>query len=443
MGFQAHLHWTVLNSDARRIIKDMPVIEFRTADGTDTDKILSVLSEAFAIDKDSDHYKSEKERIALSPDEWRLLLLDGQIAGTVHVGRDQLRIGRSTIIKGDVGEVAIRPKHQGGGYGSLMMRDTVQWMKDNGFDISRLGGLVSFYSRFGYHRFPRRYVEFQVGKTSRAGASLIKEGRLAIDEESLPKIHSFDAERHAAGEELLRSRSAEIYMGYPSLNQAAETFDADLLHYVFEEDRVIEGFIHGYEFGEEISEFEAPLSLDQVEYNPKKPYVLQALIAHAINHALDKGLNRITARMPFDQRIIDALSQMPLRFQTIETYGGASSNMLQIISLKSLFQRLILELESRLQSSCFHNFSGSLEVGIEKERVLIHASGGKLSVSELGSTNAHLAFSECNILRLILGLVSIVEIRHSIPGIDSLTLKESDFLNTLFPRNLAFSGNWG
>jgi len=286
-------------------------------------------------------------------------------------------------------------------------------------------------------------MEFQMGRTTRAGASMVREGKLPVDEALLPRICSFDAERHARGEESLCSRSAEIYMGYPASKRLCESFDAGSFHIVFEEDGEAAGFIRGYEFGEDVSEFEAPLTLCEVEYMPEKPYVLQSLIAYALNHALDKGIDRVTARMPFDQRIIDVLAQMPLRFQLIETYGGASSNMLQIISLKSLFGKLIPELESRLKASALCNFHCSLEIGIGKAQVLIKSAGGKLTVPETGNSGTRLVLSEGHMLNLVLGLSSVAEIKHIISGIEKLSPAELDFLNILFPRKLVFSGNWG
>ena len=126
----------------------------RTANREHTKEILKVLEETFKIKRESKEWKDWKRLVTEEPENWRVLLLNNQIIGAVHIGRDKLRIGRSTILKGDVGEVSILPKYQGEGYGTELMRDTVAWMRRKRYDISRLGGLARFYSRFGYIRFP-------------------------------------------------------------------------------------------------------------------------------------------------------------------------------------------------------------------------------------------------------------------------------------------------
>lgn len=79
---------------------------------------------------------------------------DGKLAGTIKNEFSLLRYGSELLVKADVGEVAVAPGLQGKGLGTEMMNDNNAFLKESGADLSRLGGLCSFYSRFGYHSLP-------------------------------------------------------------------------------------------------------------------------------------------------------------------------------------------------------------------------------------------------------------------------------------------------
>ena len=136
--------------------------DIRTAKAQDSDTIFEILRAAFQLESRPNGI--EPARRMSQNDFASFLLLEeyGQTVGLVHIGRHRLQIGRSAIIKGDVGHVAIRPHLQGKGYGTKLMQNTIRFMGENGFHVTRLGGLMKFYSRFGYEPFQRRHIKIPV-----------------------------------------------------------------------------------------------------------------------------------------------------------------------------------------------------------------------------------------------------------------------------------------
>ncbi|MCJ7770494.1 GNAT family N-acetyltransferase [Candidatus Bathyarchaeota archaeon] len=64
--------------------------------------------------------------------------------------RKTLRIGEALVNGAIVAPVATRPSHKGRGYCSAVMRDAIEYMKTEGFDITILWGHPWLYTHYGY-----------------------------------------------------------------------------------------------------------------------------------------------------------------------------------------------------------------------------------------------------------------------------------------------------
>jgi predicted acetyltransferase len=409
----------------------------RNAQSKDIDGLLKVSLAAFnkAYKKGSKEWKKERAAITNDLKQWRVMLDNEKIVAAVHVKKDWLKIGKAKILKGDVGGVCVLPEMQGKGLGTLILKDTVEWMKKQRYDISRLGGLCKYYSRFGYKRFIRRYYEFNVGTLARAGASRIVEGEILLDNDLMNKVRPFSVKDHEQSIKLSQKFDA-YYSGSrilsPEEKKAPPVNKKNPLDIVFEENGKILGRMQAAESPEDISDFEAQLRIYLHGYDRRKPYVIQSMMAYMNNYAFKKGIKRITARMPFDSLIINALSELPFRFKTIETHGGISSNMLQIVNFKSLLSRLLPELEKRLTIKTDLQFV----LGIGKETVALKIANGKIKLLEKASGST-VKIDEADMLKLTLGLLSFSELNIKVDA------QTATFLNILFPRLPASSSNWG
>jgi predicted acetyltransferase len=89
------------------------------------------------------HYRPENLRVVLDD--------DGKVAAGVTVYDMRLRYGSAILRMGGIGDVATDPPAQGRGYAGACMRDTLQYMTDDGYDLSLLYSLpANYYNRFGY-----------------------------------------------------------------------------------------------------------------------------------------------------------------------------------------------------------------------------------------------------------------------------------------------------
>jgi predicted acetyltransferase len=80
----------------------------------------------------------------------RVLKVHGKIVSMMMLMRRPLRIGTATVNGAIVAPVATHPDYQGKGYCSAVMRDSIQYMKTQGFDITILWGNPWLYPHYGY-----------------------------------------------------------------------------------------------------------------------------------------------------------------------------------------------------------------------------------------------------------------------------------------------------
>ena len=102
-------------------------------------------------------------------------------------------------MKADVGHVSVHPDYQGQGFGSALMRHCVKWLRHAGYDIARLGGLVRFYSRFGWERLPRRYFEFPIREVKAGAQTLAPQKVLRLPEGYPGEIRPYNDGRDRLG----------------------------------------------------------------------------------------------------------------------------------------------------------------------------------------------------------------------------------------------------
>jgi len=415
---------------------------FRPAKSSDVAQIVDVEVGAFRLDPTGERAERFRRTIPERLAEWLVFESEGRIVAAVHVARDVLRVGRARLLKGDVGEVAVRPDQQGRGTGTALMTGLGEWMPTAGYDLARLGGLARFYSRFGYLRFPRRYVEVRVGGVGKAGASQVSEGEIPLSAEESAAIQPFDPVRDAQPVAELAERFCAAYTGSPDPRWLVAT--AGPLAMVYIRAGRLTAIVSGIEYERDLTEFEARLTFGLAVFDPDDPAGLAALMKHFVNHACRRGINRLTFRLPFDPRLVAVLSGLPLRFQLIETYGGLAANMMRVVNLESLLSKMREEFESRLTHTAAGTWRGTVAIDIGKARSALTLDGGRVTVGSPAPAAVSVTFPETDLIKLVLGLSSF----DSLPDSFARFAPEAgpaahDVLRALFPARVAFSGMWG
>ncbi len=80
----------------------------------------------------------------------RYLYLDGVEVSALAVIDFQSSLGKTAVKTAGIGNVRTPEEHQKKGYMRILMEDTVDYMAEEGYDISLLIGIPYFYHKFGY-----------------------------------------------------------------------------------------------------------------------------------------------------------------------------------------------------------------------------------------------------------------------------------------------------
>lgn len=429
-------------------------IRFRTGGAGEGEAVFRVLERAFCLEPGSRSWEQKRQEAFRSPESFQVMEREGRIIGVAHVRRDRLRVGRCAIVKGDVGEVSVDPQFQGQGYGSALMQHVVAWMRQQGFHLSRLGGSVRFYSRFGWVPFPRRYVEFPLTPVRAGALTLPPEAGLELSPDLERCLRDHDPDHDAAGRRalyhhfnenrtgslVLEEEGGEAKPGVPSLPVPPSGPGC-----VFDRDGEMLGYLLATEYPRDITEFEARLTIGEVAYRRDHPEALEAMLKHALRWAVGRGIRRATARLPFDEEVLGVLRRAGLSFIAAEMETAVASNMLRIVHLPSLLEAILPELEARLAASPYPDWCGRFEVSLESEAVELTVANGRLQVSnppgeEVPPAGFRLATDTATLMRLILGLNGFGETALAAACPDRAA---AAVLAALFPRQPTASGPWG
>jgi len=80
----------------------------------------------------------------------RELIVDGESVSRLSIVDHDMRIGSATVKMGGIGGVHTDKEHRMKGYSRRVMTDSVEYMRDEGYDMSMLFGIRDFYPKFGY-----------------------------------------------------------------------------------------------------------------------------------------------------------------------------------------------------------------------------------------------------------------------------------------------------
>ncbi|MBT3270871.1 GNAT family N-acetyltransferase [Candidatus Poribacteria bacterium] len=417
----------------------MQRFHFRSGVADDTEAIFEVMVRAFHVEENSDRWHSWHKLAVRDAGRFRVLEVEGRVLGVAIIKPERLCVGSCEIVKADVGEVSVLPQFQGKGYGSALMRDVIQWMRDNDCDMSRLGGSAIFYRRFGYVPFPRRSVVFPI-EPVHAGADIVSVEEVFRPPEGLPgEVRPYDASRDAVRKDELhqllhRGRSGSIVRDFhPNARLPSRPSSPDPLRIVYEADGIVEGYLSAGDDGR---------SIGDVAFNPACPDAFVGLMKQILHVAAERGVDSATSCLPFDASILPILSGANIAFTLIERQGGRASNMIQIVQLASLLSKMAPELESRLRSSSVADWRGEIEVGFESQRVGLRVGNGSVTTNvPLGDGAFRMQTDQGTLMKLLLGILSFEEAPTA--DRESIHPSAAAVLSAWFPRRHTASGPWG
>jgi len=416
------------------------VERFRRAEKGDADAIFKVVASAFSLEEGSPKWKRKRDLVHSETEHFLVLEEDGGIVATCVVHPHRLWVGRSQVLKGDVGEVSVLRELQGRGLGTRLVREVSRWMEEEGFHISRLGGLNRFYGRFGWVPFPRWYYEFPLTSVGAGASRLSVEEVLSLPEELRSRVRPYDPERDG-------KRRLELYRLFYEgrtgalVREGSEPPGAGPhgLDFVYEREGEIVGYVAGVEYPGEVSPFEPKVAVHEAAFDlASAPESLWVLMKYVLLEAHRRGALRVAARLPFDPAVERVLREGKVYFQKVELMSAYGSNMVKIVNLRRLLGAISPTLEGRL-SALPYAWEGRVRLEVDgQEAVLV--VGPSVQVDE-GEAGNYIRCDAHTMMRLVLGLSSFGELEGTLEH--DLPREAVATFSALFPREPVATGPWG
>jgi len=418
----------------------------RVGEARDADTIFEILRAAFDLGA-----RPEREAAArrLAERDFASFLLQeaqGRAVGVVRVAREELQVGRGVVVKGEVGHVGVRPELHGRGCGTALMRDAVRFMRDNGFHVSRLGGLMRFYSRFGYEPFPRRFVHIPVAPMDSCLKGTPWSELRALPEELARRVRRCDPARdhkakHALVQRFNARRTGRTVMPEDPGPAPQSGPDPEGLEFVYEEDGALRGWIKGSVGRVHAADPAPSYRLDDLAVDCDCPEACEALLKTFIREAATIAPTRISARLPFDECLFAAITRANIAFEVVEMRQAPDGNMMQVVNLPALLEAIAPELGERLAAAGASPWQGVVRFELPREQGCLNVSAAGVSAQAPGSTpDLHVRTDHATFLRWVLGVCGFAEFVESFPDLAPAARLT---LSLLFPRLPCASGPWG
>ncbi len=443
--------------------------ELRTGTPQDCRGIFETHLAAFTIESGSARWERARRLAFDCPHEHVVMVDDrGGVIGVVHIGDEWIQVGRCAVLKGDVGSVSVRPELQGQGLGTRMMRWTVEHLRGSGYHLSRLGGLMHFYSRFGYEPFPRRFVEVDL-QSVRGGGRRIPGSEIYGDPGEWPgEVRPYDEARDFAARVRLRCEFDAGRSGARQVSPEAEPPehpappDPQAMRWVYERDGAVLGYLFAVESPMEARGEETVFSVAEFACDQAHPDAAGALMRTLLSRVSEHEPARVTSRLPFDQGLVEALQLSGVGLELSERHQAVAGNMILVLDLAATLRQVAPELSARLGDSLVADWQGAVEIAIpsrgacpggdpaavtaaaalpgEACRLIIAA--GEVSVDDgPGPIDLRVEITQAQFVKALFGIAALTELAP-IRQID-LTPTQRGLLDALFPRTQTGSGPWG
>ena len=158
--------------------------------------------------------------------------------------------------------------------------------------------------------------------------------------------------------------------------------------------------------------------------------------------AAERGANSVSSCLPFEPAVLSILTGANIAFTLIERQGGHASNMIQIVNLASLLNKITPELEARLRSTSVADWRGEIEIGFKSQCVGLLVSNGNSTASVcVGDEAFYMQTDQGTLMKLLFGILSFEE--ADIFDRKSITPSAAAVLSAWFARQRTASGPWG
>ncbi len=274
----------------------------------------------------------------------RGMLSGDEVASWITIIDYHMRIGSANVKMGAIADVNTRPQYRMKGHMRTLMEDTMQYMKDKGYDVSVVMAIPNFYYRFGYASFlPNSTLTIPAGIAEKANKDRKNYRTRKFqkrDSESLLKIYN----RHNSERTCSIIREKEYFSGYPQQSQ-------DIFVIENNNGRIIAYAVSSKESREKVTVWELGARTEDA---------FPALLATFAKIAIKRRVGNIEVFLPPNHPFARFCHRYDCRFSI--GYQKNGGGLMQIINQNRLFEKLQGELNSRISQSDFRNHTGSVRL---------------------------------------------------------------------------------
>ena len=348
----------------------------------------------------------------------RVTEAEGKIVSMMLIIRRPMRIGTAVVKGAMVAPVATHPKYQRKGYCSAVMRDAVNYMKRQNFDMTLLWGEPWLYPKYGYSPampYPRLIIKPERCKPVETEPYTLE----PFDEHCLKDVTEI-YHKNTATRTCAEIRSPELFEWKPRSP-----------HVDFQTIVGRKGEVIGY------SVFTLQNPSEHIpEIGVLNDLACGAVFNHILQLAKERNIEEFSCVVPPDHPF-SSFAYWKNGEQRI-TRSGAG--MIRVLNLVSLFKKMEKEFEKRLAHSEFCNLTSTLNVVSEEGAVQLEITQGKVTVdTDVTAGNCQLNIRIASLNSLITGYKSIHDLVHE--GIISMKGRNMmRLIEVLFPRGFPFGG---
>jgi len=348
----------------------------------------------------------------------RVTEVEGKIVGMMLIIRRRIRIGTAIVEGAIVAPVATHPEHQRKGFCSAVMRDAIDYMKRQNFDITILWGEPWLYPKYGYSPsmpFPRLVINPERCKKVETEPYTIE----LFDEHCINEVtkiyHNNTATRTCA-----EIRSPELYEWKPRSP-----------HVDFETIVNQKGEIIGY------SVFTLQNPWENIpEIGVLNDLACKVVFNRILQLAKERRIKEFFCVVPPDH----PFSSFAFWRKGEQRITRSGAGMIRVLNLISLFKKMKEEFEKRLAHSEFHNLTSTLNIVSEEGATQLEITNGKVTVdTDVTAGDCQLNIPLASLNPLITGYKSI----HDLLQEGALSIKSKNIvrlIDVLFPKGFPFGG---
>ncbi len=310
-------------------------MEIRGIHESELEEMIDLQCRVFRPDGHERYWQYVRAEPSYRCDQSRVLIVNGEIVSTLRVWEREMRIGSVPVPMGGIGGVGTHPDHRGAGYATALMKDTITYMRAAGYDIGVLFSAIpcAFYRKLGWASVPLE--GFRVTRSQSTGLEETDWHVEPFDEnrDLEPSIALYDSSNTQQSGSLVRTRSY-WESGPARLRDILPTVVAR----------------RGDRFGGYLNfQIDAKsANILEVAYDRTQPGALTALVSHLLQVCEREGVEELHGDMPHRHPMVNLLTEGTAG-DTFLT--GNSAMMLYAVNLLALFQRLLPELQTRLDAA--------------------------------------------------------------------------------------------